>query len=92
MPWAHRTLIFRQLKGLQDFIDVAVVAPLMLSNGWELKDDQYGLDYMYQLYLKMYDRTPLHYRRNYSWQEIRRFGCHFPSALDNQGYLRWQPD
>ncbi len=51
-PWAHRTLIFRQLKELQDFIDVAVVEPLMLSNGWELKDDQYGLDYMYQLYLK----------------------------------------
>ncbi|MBA6412935.1 glutathione S-transferase family protein [Parahaliea sp. F7430] len=51
-PWAHRTLIFRQLKGLQDMIDVTVVKPLMLSNGWELSDDQYGLDYMYQLYLK----------------------------------------
>lgn len=51
-PWAHRTLIFRQLKDLKDLIDVTVVEPLMLSNGWELKDDQYGLDYMYQLYLK----------------------------------------
>ena len=51
-PWAHRTLIFRQLKELQDFIGVTVVEPLMLSNGWELKGDQYGLDYMYQLYLK----------------------------------------
>lgn len=51
-PWAHRTLIFRQLKELQDFIDVTVVEPLMLENGWELKGDQYGLDYMYQLYLK----------------------------------------
>lgn len=51
-PWAHRTLIFRQLKDLQDLIDVTVVEPLMLGNGWELKDDQYGLDYMYQLYLK----------------------------------------
>ena len=51
-PWAHRTLIFRQLKDLQDLIDVTVVEPLMLSNGWELKGDQYGLDYMYQLYLK----------------------------------------
>ncbi|MFA5699782.1 MAG: glutathione S-transferase family protein [Desulfuromonas sp.] len=51
-PWAHRTLIFRQLKELQDLIDVTVVEPLMLSNGWELKGDQYGLDYMYQLYLK----------------------------------------
>lgn len=51
-PWAHRTLIFRQLKDLQDLIGVTVVEPLMLSNGWELKGDQYGLDYMYQLYLK----------------------------------------
>lgn len=51
-PWAHRTLIFRQLKDLQTFIGVTVVEPLMLGNGWELKGDQYGLDYMYQLYLK----------------------------------------
>ena len=51
-PWAHRTLIFRHLKELQDLIDVTVVEPLMLNNGWELKGDQYGLDYMYQLYLK----------------------------------------
>ncbi len=51
-PWAHRTLIFRQLKDLQDLIDVTVVEPLMLSNGWEMNDDQYGLDYLYQLYLK----------------------------------------
>ncbi len=51
-PWAHRTLIFRQLKSLQDYIDVTVVEPLMLSNGWELKDDQYGFNYLYQLYLK----------------------------------------
>lgn len=51
-PWAHRTLIFRELKDLQDPIGVTVVEPLMLSNGWELKEDQYGLDYLYQLYLK----------------------------------------
>jgi glutathionyl-hydroquinone reductase len=51
-PWAHRTLIFRQLKDLQNVIDVTVVEPLMLRNGWELKNDQYNLDYLYQLYLK----------------------------------------
>jgi len=51
-PWAHRTLIFRELKGLQEMIGVTVVEPLMLANGWELRDDQYGLDYLYQLYLK----------------------------------------
>ena len=51
-PWAHRTLIFRQLKQLQELIGVTVVEPLMLENGWELTDDQYGLEYLYELYLK----------------------------------------
>ena len=51
-PWAHRTLIFRQLNELSTRIGVTVVDPLMLGNGWELQDDQYGLDYLYQLYLK----------------------------------------
>lgn len=51
-PWAHRTLIFRELKALQDFIDVTVVEPIMLDNGWEMNDPLYGLDFMYQLYLK----------------------------------------
>jgi putative glutathione S-transferase len=51
-PWAHRTLIFRQLKQLQDYIDVTVVEPLMLENGWEVNDPLYGFDFVYQLYLK----------------------------------------
>lgn len=51
-PWAHRTLIFRQLKQLQDYIDVTVVEPIMLENGWEMNDNLYGLDFVYQLYLK----------------------------------------
>jgi glutathionyl-hydroquinone reductase len=33
-PWAHRTLIFRKLKGLDDVISVSVVEPLMGSEGW----------------------------------------------------------
>ncbi len=33
-PWAHRTLIFRTLKGLEDMISVSVVNPLMLDEGW----------------------------------------------------------
>jgi putative glutathione S-transferase len=51
-PWAHRTLIFLQLKELQDYIDVTVVEPIMLENGWEMSDPLYGLDFLYQLYLK----------------------------------------
>ena len=59
-PWAHRTLIFRELKGLTRHIDVSAVHPLMLENGWEFGTDYegatgdplYGLDYAYQLYTK----------------------------------------
>jgi len=51
-PWAHRTLIFRQLKQLEDYIDVVVVDPIMLENGWEMSGSQNKLDFLYQLYLK----------------------------------------
>ncbi|HHI94706.1 MAG TPA: glutathione S-transferase family protein [Gammaproteobacteria bacterium] len=33
-PWAHRTLIFRKLKGLEDIISVSVVHPLMPAQSW----------------------------------------------------------
>ena len=33
-PWAHRTLIFRRLKGLEDFISVSVTHWHMGANGW----------------------------------------------------------
>ncbi len=42
-PWAHRTLIFRQLKDLTAHIGVTVVGPDMLAHGWEL--GELGLDY-----------------------------------------------
>jgi putative glutathione S-transferase len=54
-PWAHRTLIFRQLKGLQDLITVSVVHPDMHDKGWSFNHDEesaklYGTtgDYLYQ--------------------------------------------
>lgn len=58
-PWAHRTLIFRTLKGLEEYIDVSVVSPDMLSQGWTFDqakgssgDSLFGYHYMHQLYTR----------------------------------------
>jgi len=37
-PWAHRTLIFRELKGLSHLITVSVVHPLMPDISWVFGD------------------------------------------------------
>ncbi len=51
-PWAHRTLIFRKLKGLESHIDVTVVCPDMLSQGWQmgLPEPLFGHTCMHQIY------------------------------------------
>ena len=41
-PWAHRTLIFRALKGLADHIGISIVHPEMLSDGWTFATDFRG--------------------------------------------------
>ncbi|MGC3938781.1 glutathione S-transferase family protein [Roseobacter sp. EG26] len=59
-PWAHRTLIFRQLKELEDHISVSAVHPDMLQNGWTFETDDkgatgdtlYGLPYARDIYTK----------------------------------------
>lgn len=53
-PWAHRTLIFRALKGLESHIEVTVVSPDMRSHGWEFDEPEplYGFSFMHQLYTK----------------------------------------
>ena len=38
-PWAHRTLIFRKLKQLEDHISVDFVHPDMISDGWTFEKD-----------------------------------------------------
>lgn len=41
-PWAHRTLIFRQIKDLAGHIDVSVVHPDMMDQGWTFADHPDG--------------------------------------------------
>jgi glutathionyl-hydroquinone reductase len=58
-PWACRTAILRQLKGLTDIISMSVVAAEIHDNSWEFKDEPgstpdtvNGADYLWQVYLK----------------------------------------
>lgn len=58
-PWASRTLIMRSLKGLQDFIGLSVVNPIMGSEGWTLEpapgviaDPLYQTQLVYTLYTR----------------------------------------
>ena len=37
-PWAHRTLMTRALKGLEDDVSVSVVHPFMGDDGWSFED------------------------------------------------------
>ncbi len=37
-PWAHRTMIFRSLKGLEDMISLSVVNWMMGDNGWTFEE------------------------------------------------------
>ncbi|MFW2541172.1 glutathione S-transferase family protein [Primorskyibacter sp. 2E107] len=50
-PWAHRALVFRALKGLEEIIPVSVVHPDMLDDGWTFETDGHGAtgDRLYDL-------------------------------------------
>lgn len=57
-PWAHRTMIFRALKGLDKMISHSVVHWFMREDGWTFKagegvipDSENNADFMYQVYL-----------------------------------------
>jgi glutathionyl-hydroquinone reductase len=39
-PWAHRTVIFRKLKGLENAISMSIVSPDMLKDGWTFNKDE----------------------------------------------------
>ncbi|MEM0978440.1 MAG: glutathione S-transferase family protein [Pseudomonadota bacterium] len=58
-PWAHRTLIFRALKGLSEHITVDIVHPDMLDFGWTFEtdgpargDSLFGSAFLHEIYTR----------------------------------------
>lgn len=58
-PWAHRTLIFRKLKKLEDHISVSVVSPDMLDKGWSFNTEEgstgdhlHSVGHLHEIYTK----------------------------------------
>jgi putative glutathione S-transferase len=58
-PWAHRTLIFRKLKRLEDVISVSIVDPVVANEGWPfgsgkgcVPDTVNGFHHLHQVYSK----------------------------------------
>jgi glutathionyl-hydroquinone reductase len=49
-PWAHRTLIVRALKGLEEAVGVTVVVPDPLVGGWVFPTPEQGCKTLGELY------------------------------------------
>jgi glutathionyl-hydroquinone reductase len=57
-PWAHRTLIIRRLKGLEEMVGLSVVHWHMAEQGWSFKDgpgviaDPHGANFLHEVYVR----------------------------------------
>ena len=58
-PWAHRTLIMRALKGLEVFVPLIVLNPLIEDSGWSFApgpkvnaDPNLGASFLWELYVQ----------------------------------------
>ncbi len=58
-PWAHRTLILRKIKKLENIISISIVNPLMQENGWafseypgSIPDSVNMSDFLHQVYTR----------------------------------------
>ncbi|MDA0118000.1 glutathione S-transferase family protein [Vibrio sp. T11.5] len=98
-PWAHRTLIFRKLKKLDAHVDVTVVCPDMMGEGWQmgLPEPLFGHTRMHQIYTQakpdytgrvtvplLWDKKHNTIVSNESSEIIRMFNSEFNELTGNQ--------
>jgi len=95
-PWAHRAMIFRHLKGLEDMISVSVVNAISGANGWT--DPEFAAAYLYEIYQRsdatytgqvtvptLWDKTQKKLVSNESGEIIRMFNSAFDDIGATQG-------
>ncbi|WP_104403268.1 glutathione S-transferase family protein [Vibrio penaeicida] len=97
-PWAHRTLVFRKLKGLEEHISVSVVSADMLSEGWQFDqpEELFGFTRMHQVYTQakndytgrvtvpvLWDKKTKTIVSNESSEIIRMFNSEFNTLTGN---------
>jgi putative glutathione S-transferase len=77
-PWAHRTIIFRRLKGLEDAIGMSVVHWLSGAHGWTfdpapgvVPDTANGARYLYEIYAKARPRYSGRVTVPALWDKVR---------------------
>ena len=51
-PWAHRTLVVRALKGLEDAVPITLVLPSATAGGWVFEQEHQGCQTLADLYQK----------------------------------------
>ncbi|MEP3277451.1 MAG: glutathione S-transferase family protein [Stappiaceae bacterium] len=97
-PWAHRALVFRKLKKLEDIIPVTGVEALMLESGWTFSEPEpeFGGEKMSDVYVRalsdytgrvtvpvLWDRHQKTIVSNESSEIIRMFNSAFTEFSDN---------
>ena len=100
-PWAHRTLIFRKLKGLEDIISLSAVGSFINQKGWSFAPEQgvipdtvNGAAFLSEIYLKANPGYTGRFTVPVLWDKQRRTIVNnesseiirmFNSAFDNVG-------